>query len=80
MKYLLIILAFTLTTCVSKELQVKYISVKVIDIKVMERFNNEDRVWIHFKGSNNIDYYLAADVTDTIFFKVNTKYPFLVNR
>ncbi len=78
MKYLFIILLFT--TCATRELQVTHTMVTVMEVTPFERMGVEDRIWIHFKGGNGMNYYMVSDARDSNYFKVGRKFPYLVNR
>jgi len=81
MKNILIISLLMLTTCIGhKEIQVRHIYLTVMDIEIKERYNQELKIWVHFKGDNRVDYYMEANLADSTFYRVDSVHPFLVNR
>ena len=51
-----------------------------MDLEVKERYGQQLKIWIHFKGDNRIDYYMEANLSDTTYYRVDSVHPFLVNR
>lgn len=75
-----LIILFLLTGCYSQEIQVRSTYAIVLEVEKVNRFNIGDRILVHLKSENNINFVLETRLYDTIYYVVGRRLPFLAPR